>query len=35
MRKNIMTLAAVFCCTLFTTMFVSCEKEEISLTAYG
>ncbi len=35
MRKNIMTLAAVFCCTLFTTMFVSCEKEEINLTAYG
>lgn len=30
-----MTLAAVFCCTLFATMFVSCEKEEINLTAYG
>ena len=35
MKNKIMTLAAVLCCSLFATMFVSCEKEEINSTSYG
>ena len=34
MKKNLMTLAAVFCCTFTAMMFSSCEKEEFNKKAY-